>query len=112
MLACAQAAGAEVSQERHEILHKILQAKSTDRETLHELFTPVYPQARGALAAAIIVLAEGARWIGTRVEALVPHAIPILAFSHAKPYLWEAGNQIYGDGSACVRPWVKEQETL
>lgn len=112
VLAFSQADVAEVSKERHEILHKILQAKITDSETFHEIFTTVYQQARGALAAEVIVLADGARWIWTMVEDLVPQAIQILDFSHAKQYLWEAGKQIYGEGSAFVRPWVKEQETL
>jgi hypothetical protein len=79
---------------------------------LHQIFTTVYQQAGGASAAEVIVLADGARWIWTMVEDLVPHAIAILDFSHAKHYLWEAGKQIYGGGSAFVRPWVKEQERL
>lgn len=112
VLAFSQADVAEVSKERHEILHKILQAKITDSETFHETFTAVYQQARGAAAAEVIVLADGARWIWTMVEDLVPQAIQILDFSHAKHYLWEAGKQIYGEGSAFVRPWVQEQETL
>jgi hypothetical protein len=112
VLAFSEADGAAVSQERHESLHKILQAKLTDRETFHETFTTVYRQARGASAAEVIVLADGARWIWTMVEDLVPQAIQILDFSHAKHYLWEAGKQIYGEGSALVRPWGKEQETL
>jgi hypothetical protein len=112
VLAFSQADVAEVSKERHEILHKILQAKITDSETFHETFTAVYQQARGASAAEVIVLADGARWIWTMVEDLVPQAVQILDFSHAKHYLWEAGKQIYGEGSAFVRPWVKEQETL
>jgi hypothetical protein len=112
VLAFSQADVAEVSKERHEILHKILQAKITDSETFHETFTAVYQQARGASAAEVIVLADGARWIWTMVEDLVPQAVQILDFSHAKHYLWEAGKQIYGEGSTFVRPWVKEQETL
>ena len=46
------------------------------------------------------------------VEDLLPHAVQILDFSHAKPYLWEAAKIIYGEGSAFVTPWVKERETL
>lgn len=46
------------------------------------------------------------------VANLLPHAVPILDFSHAKQYLWEAGKISYGDGSAVVAPWVKERETL
>ena len=46
-------------------------------------------------------------------EEVLPHAVQILACSHAKPYVvWDAGKLIYGEGSAFVQPWVKEQETL
>ena len=112
VLAFSQTDIAEVSKERHEILHKILQAQITDSETFQALFTTVYQQARGAAAAEVIVLADGARWIWTMVEDLVPQAIQILDFSHAKHYLWEAAKLMYGEGSAFVRPWVKEQERL
>jgi Uncharacterised protein family (UPF0236) len=103
---------AEVSKERHEILHKILQAQITDSETFRSIFTEVYRQARGERAAEVIVLADGARWIWNMVADLLPHAVQILDFSHAKAYLWEAAKIIYGEGSAFVAPWVKERETL
>lgn len=60
----------------------------------------------------MIALADGARWIWHHVDELVPHALQILAFSHAKHYLWEAGKILYGEGSALVAPRVKERETL
>jgi Uncharacterised protein family (UPF0236) len=103
---------AEVSKERHEILHKILQAQITDSETFRSTFTEVYRRAHGELAAEVIVLADGARWIWNMVEDLLPHAVQILDFSHAKEYLWDAAKIIYGEGSAFVTPWVKARETL
>jgi uncharacterized protein UPF0236 len=103
---------AEVSKERHEILHKILQAQITDSEAFRSIFTEVYRQARGEQAAEVIVLADGARWIWNMVEELVPHAVQILDFSHAKEYLWDAAKIIYGEGSAFISPWVKEREAL
>ena len=103
---------AEVSKERHAILHKILQAQITDSETFRSLFAEVYQHAGGARAAEVIVLADGARWIWSMVDDLLPHAVQILDFTHAKRYLWEAGKLIYGEGSALVAPWVKRQETL
>lgn len=103
---------AEVSKERHEILHKILQAQIMDSATFQALFAEVYRHAGGDRAAEVIVLADGARWIWNMVEDLLPHAVQILAFSQAKQYLWEAGKLIYGESSAFVAPWVKEQETL
>jgi hypothetical protein len=112
VLAFSQADVAEVSKERHELLAKVLQAKITDSEEFRPIFQRVYQQAHGHRAAEVIVLADGARWIWNLVEDLVPHAIQILDFSHAKHYLWDAGKLIYGEGSAFVTPWVKEQETL
>ena len=103
---------AEISKERHEILHKILRAQITDSEAFRDLFEAVYRQARGPQAAEVIVLADGARWIWSMVEDLLPHAIQVLDFSHVKQYLWEAGKLIYGESSAFVAPWVKEQESL
>lgn len=103
---------AEVSKERHEILHKVLQAKITDSEDFRGIFTQVYAQAHGERAAEVIVLADGARWIWLMVEDLLPHAIQVLDFSHVKHYLWEAGKLIYGEGSTFVTPWVKERERL
>jgi len=103
---------AEVSKERHEILHKILQAQIADSEAFRSIFTEVYRHARGERAAEVIVLADGARWIWHMVEEVLPHAVQILDFSHAKQYLWEAAKIIYGEGAAFVAPGVKERETL
>jgi hypothetical protein len=58
------------------------------------------------------VLADGAHWIWNLVQDLIPQAIQILDFSHAKHYLWEAAKLIYGADSALVRPWVKEREAF
>jgi len=112
VLAFSQADVAEVSKERHELLAKVLQAKITDSEEFRPIFQRVYQQAHGPQAAEVIVLADGARWIWNLVDDLVPHGIQILDFSHVKHYLWDAGKIIYGDGSAFVPPWVKDQETL
>jgi hypothetical protein len=101
---------AKVSKERHEILHKIRQAQITDSATFHAIFAEVYRHAGGARAAEVSVVADGARWSWTMVEDLLPPAVQILDFSHAKQYLWEAGKIIYGEGSAFVAPWVKERK--
>ena len=50
---------AEVSKERHEILHKLLQAQITDSESFRSIFESVYQRAHGAQAAEVIVLADG-----------------------------------------------------
>jgi hypothetical protein len=112
VLAFSEHAVAEVSKDRHELLAKVLQAKVTDSEEFRSIFEGGYLQAQGDHAAEVIVLADGARWIWGLVEEVVPQALQILAFSHAKPYLWEAGKLLYGEGSALLAPWVKERETL
>jgi hypothetical protein len=103
---------AEVSKDRHELLAKVLQAKVTDSEEFRSIFQGVYQRAQGEHAAEVIVLADGARWIWGMVEEVVPQALQILDFSHAKHYLWEAGKLLYGEGSELLTPWVRERETL
>jgi|SRR5215510_3847481 len=112
VLAFSGHAVAEVSKERHEILHKILPAQITESEAFRSIFTAVYRHARGERAPEVIVLAEGARWIWHMGEDLLPHAVQIRDFSHAKAYLWDAAKIIYGAGSAFLPPWVKEREAL
>jgi len=112
VMAFSQADVAEVSKERHELLAKVLKAQITDCESFRPLVEEVYRQAHGPQAAEVIVLADGAHWIWNLATDLLPHAVQILDFSHAKPYLWEAAKLIYGADSAFVRPWVKEREDL
>jgi hypothetical protein len=87
VVAFSQAEVAEVSQDRHELLDKVLQAQVMDSDAFRPLVTEVYQQARGPQAAEVIVLADGAHWIWNLVQDLIPHAIQILDFSHAKHYL-------------------------
>lgn len=90
----------------------MLKAQITDCESFRPLVAKVYQQAHGPQAAEGIVLADGAHWSWNLVQDLLPQAIQILDFSHAKHYLWAAAKLIYGADSASVRPWVKEREAL
>jgi hypothetical protein len=92
--AFSQADVAEVRKERHERLAKVLKAQITDRDALRPLVAEGYQQARGPQAAEVIVLAAGAHWLWNLVGDLLPHAVQILDFSHAKHYLWEAAKQL------------------
>jgi hypothetical protein len=112
VVAFSQAEVVEVSKERHELLAKVLKAKITDSDAFRSIVADVYQQARGPQAAEVLVLADGAHWIWNLVQELLPHAIQILDFSHAKHYLWEAAQLIYGADSPFVRPWVKDREDL
>ncbi|MGE0827714.1 MAG: hypothetical protein AB7G75_36945 [Candidatus Binatia bacterium] len=111
-MAFSQADVAEVSKERHELLAKVLKAQIMDCETFRSLVEEVYRQAHGSQAAEVVVLADGAHWIWNLVTDLIPHAVQILDFSHAKHYLWDAAKLIYGADSAFICPWVKEREDL
>jgi hypothetical protein len=112
VVAFSQSDVVEVSKERHELLAKVLKAQITDSDVFRSIVADVYQQAHGAQAAEVIVLADGAHWIWNLVQELMPHAIQILDFSHAKQYLWEAAKLIYGADSPFVRPWVKDREDL
>jgi hypothetical protein len=101
-----------VRKARHATLPKLLRAEIPDRETCHAFFRPVYPQARGALAAGVLAPAAGARGSRSRVEDLGPHAVPTLDSSPAKHSPGEAGQPMDGQDSAFVRPWGKEPEAL
>jgi hypothetical protein len=112
VVAFSQADVAEVSKERHELLAKVLKAQITDSEAFRPIVAEVYQQAHGPQAAEVLVLADGAHWIWNLVQEIMPHAVQVLDFSHAKHYLWEAAKLIYGADSPFVRPWVKEREDL
>jgi hypothetical protein len=110
VVAFSQADVVEVSQERHELLAKVLQAQITDSDVFRSIVADVYQQAHGAQAAEVIVLADGAHWSWNLVQELMPPALHILDFSHAKHSLWEAAKLIYGADSPFVRPWVQDRE--
>src|SRR4029077_11935749 len=74
VLAFSQHDVAEISKERHEILHKILYAKIIDSEEFRGFFAAAYQQAQGPHVAEVSVLADGAHWIWNLVEDLVPQA--------------------------------------
>jgi hypothetical protein len=112
VVAFSQHDGAEVSKERPASVPTVLQATSTDREDCRGILAQVSRQAHGEQAAAVIVWADGARWIWLMVEAVRPQAIQILDCRHAPHALWDAGKMLDGEGSACVAPWVQDQETL
>ena len=81
---------AEGSKERHEIRPKLWPAQITDSEAFRSLFTEGYRRAQGEQAAAVLVFADGARWIWNMGEDVVPHAVQMLDCSPAKAYLWDA----------------------
>ena len=109
MLAFSEQAVAEGSKERHEIRPKLWPAQITDSEAFRSLFTEGYRRAQDEQEAAVLVFADGARWIWNMGEDVVPHAVQMLDCSPAKAYLWDAAKILYGAGAAFVTPGGKER---
>src|SRR5205814_1009225 len=86
----------QVSHDRREILDQVLKAKITGVSDFDLLFEAVHKCSNASDAARVVALADGARWIWNLFQEVVPEAIQILDFSHAKSYLYKAGELIYG----------------
>jgi hypothetical protein len=82
-------------------LHKILQAQITGSETFRSIVAEVYRHAHGERAAAVIVVADGARWIWSMVEDLLPHAVLNLLLTLRCIFL-EQSWQTYWDSQALL----------
>ena len=54
-----------------------------------------------------VVLGDGAAWIWNLVEEHFPHAIQIVDIFHAKHYLFDAANAIYGPETDLAHQWKK-----
>lgn len=64
-------------------------------------------------AAAVTVLADGARWIWKQQEEALPGAAGVLDIYHAGEHLWGAARLLYGEGAAEAGPWVEaRRQTL
>lgn len=79
-----------------------------------ELARAVYLVAakRGMVTAEeIIVLGDGANWIWNRIADLFSRQkrTEVLDFYHASEYVWEAGNTVWGPGSAQAQRWGQQQ---
>jgi hypothetical protein len=60
-------------------------------------------------AAAITLLADGARWIWRQQEAYLPGAAGVLDIYHASAHLWAAAHAHFGEGTAQARAWVEQR---
>ena len=56
----------------------------------------------------VIVLGDGAHWIGNLAAEHFPDAVHIVDCWHAVEHLWAAGRALYGEGDARVAPWVAD----
>jgi hypothetical protein len=60
-------------------------------------------------AAAVTVIADGAKWIWRQVEANLPGAAGVLDFFHASEHLWAAARARFGEGAAAARAWAEDR---
>ncbi len=58
-------------------------------------------------AAAVTVLADGARWIWNQAEKNLPGAAGVLDIYHASEHLYAAANVLYGEGAAAAPAWAE-----
>lgn len=65
---------------------------------------------RGVLTAQeIVVLADGAHWIGNLADEHFPGAPQILDWYHARHDVWEAAQAIYREGTPLAKRWAKRR---
>jgi len=103
---------ANVSKQRNEILHKILVGEITSAGEFRDIAADVYERAKGEVAGRVVMIGDGAKWIWNIADEVSPEAIQILDYSHAKQYLWEASEMIFGKNSDLRQPWVQQQKSL
>lgn len=103
---------ANISKDRNEILSLILKGEIASASNFSQTVSNIYDQANGTDASRVVVIGDGAKWIWNIASEVIPEAIQILDYSHAKSYLWKAGNLIYGTGSDLAKSWVERQKTL
>jgi hypothetical protein len=60
-------------------------------------------------ATEVVILGDGAPWIWKLAEEHFPGAIAILDFHHAKEWVWDVAQAVWGEGSAKAREWAEAQ---
>lgn len=103
---------AQVSKDRVEILDQLIEGKICSADDFRSVVADIHRRSNAANAKALVVLADGAKWIWNIADELMPEAVQILDFSHLKSYLYKAAGLIYFTGSDLIKPWVKQQEDL
>lgn len=103
---------AQVSENRNEILNRILKASVTTSDKFRDVVQGVYEQAGGAQAKNVVVLADGAKWIWNVASDVAPEAIQILDFAHTKEKLYDFAKVRFQHEPENIRPWVNQQVDL
>lgn len=60
-------------------------------------------------ATEVVILGDGALWIWKLAEEHFPGATAILDFHHAKEWVWDVAQAVWGEGSAKAREWAEAQ---
>ena len=62
-----------------------------------------------ALTTDVVVIGDGAHWIGNLADLHFAQATQIVDWYHASQYVWRAATTIYGEGSDVRTPWAQQQ---
>jgi hypothetical protein len=57
----------------------------------------------------IVVLGDGAEWIWNRIASFCDRPIQIVDYYHATEHVWNAGQALYGEGTAETEEWVNQR---
>lgn len=108
----------EISKDRNAVLHRRVVATRGDKEELGGLllnaaarFLPKDADGAPIIAGRVVVLADGAPWIGNLVDEFLPGARKILDWYHAVEHLSAAAKAVYEDATAKKR-WLSHAKRL
>ena len=103
----------KVSKNRRKIQEQVLKAQVCSSSVFKNLVENVLDSEEVLSAERVVVRGDGAHWIWNISKELIPNAIEILDYSHAKSYLHEASKIIFGENSSELScAWIKEQKKL
>ena len=100
----------DLSKERNEIQNLKIRGKIASSSEFISTVSALYEEAKGKNAMRTVVIADGAPWIWNLAKEVMPHAIQILDYSHAKAHLWQAAEDIFGQQSDLCDAWVNKQK--
>jgi hypothetical protein len=57
----------------------------------------------------VVVLGDGAEWIWNRIARFCDTPVEIVDFYHASEHVWQAGQALYGEGTAETESWANQR---
>ena len=100
----------DISKDRNEILNLKLRGEIASANDFMGTVSDVYERVNGKDAGRVVILGDGATWIWNIASEVMPGAVQILDYSHAKSYLYQAAENLYGSDSDLSSAWVRKQK--